>query len=129
LRRLAASVGHPVYWAGPRANATYEQTRTRDGRIYIRYLPPGVKEGAARPYLTIGTYPLANATAAVKAIAKRTGVRTFRVPGGGVAVVDPAHPTSVYIAFAESSYEIEVFDPSAKRARALVASGRIVPVR
>jgi len=129
LRRLAASVGHPVYWAGVQPGMTYEQTRTSDGRIYIRYLPAGVKPGDRRPHLTVGTYPLPYAVAAVKAIAKRTSAQTFPVAGTGVGVVDSAHPTSVYLAFPGSDYEIEVFDPSAARARRIVASGRIAPVR
>src|SRR2546430_1816091 len=40
LNELAASVGHPVYWAGLQPKDTYELTKTKDGRIYIRYLPP-----------------------------------------------------------------------------------------
>ena len=129
LRRLAASAGHPVYWAGPRPGMTYERTQTSDGRIYVRYLPAGVLAGAPRPYLTIGTYPVPNSIAAINGIAKRTGARTFAVAGGGLAVVDSAHPTSVYLAFTGSNYEIEVFDPSAGRARQIVASGQTVPVR
>jgi hypothetical protein len=129
LRRLAASVGHPVYWAGPRPGTSYERSRTSDGRIYVRYLPQGVEAGSRRAYLTVGTYPLPNAVAAVKAISKRTGARTFQVARGGIAVADPAHPMSVYLAFPGSNYEIEVFDPSAVRARQIVAAGRIEPVR
>jgi hypothetical protein len=129
LRRLVASVGHAVYWAGRRPGMSYEWTRTNDGRIYIRYLPQGVKAGDPRPYLTVGTYPVPNAAAAVKALSKRTGARAFQVAGGGAAVVDSAHPTSVYLAFSGAAYEIEVFDASAARARRTVASDRIVPVR
>jgi hypothetical protein len=84
--------------------------------------------GDRHPYLTVGTYPVRNATAAVETIAKRKGAE--RVPiSGGIAVVDPAHPTSVYLALSGSSSEIEVFDPSPALARQLVASGQIVPVR
>jgi len=129
LRRLVASVGHAVYWVGRRPGMSYEWTRTSDGRIYIRYLPQGVKAGDPRPYLTVGTYPVPNAVTAVKGISKRTGARAFQVAGGGVAVVDSTHPTSVYLAFSGAAYEIEVFDASAARARRTVASDRVVPVR
>ena len=129
LHALAKSAGHAVYWAGPEAGTTYEQTETSDGRIYIRYLRGGASVGSAQPFLTIGTYPVQDAAAAVRGIAKRTGGRTFTTRGGGVAVVDPVHPTSVYLAFPGSNYEIEVFDPVAARARRLVASGGVVPVR
>jgi hypothetical protein len=58
LNRFASSVGHPIYWAGSQPTFTYELSRTKDGRVYIRYLPPGVKPGDSKPkYLAIGTYP------------------------------------------------------------------------
>jgi hypothetical protein len=126
LTALESTVGHPVYWLGPQAGTTYELSEAADGKIYIRYLPRGTKVGASAPHTTVGTYPLRNPVAAVKRIAKQTGGRTFSVAGGGVAAVDGKHPTSVYVAFAGSSYEIEVFDPSATRARRLASS--VVPV-
>jgi hypothetical protein len=129
LRALAATIGNPVYWAGRQAGATYERTQTSDGRIYVRYLPPGVRAGDPDPHTTVGTYPFQDATGAVTAIAKRTGARIFKVAGGAVAVVDPGHPTSVYLAFPGSNFEIEVFDPSPARARQLVTSGRITSIR
>jgi hypothetical protein len=129
LRALESSVGHPVYWVGPQAGTTYELTETSDGRIYVRYLPSGTQAGDPEPHTTVGTYPFRNPVAAVKAIAKETGRRTFSITGGGLAAVDGAHPTSVYVAFPRSNYQIEVFDPSAARARRLVSSGLVVAVR
>src|SRR6476646_5979771 len=38
LRALPTVLGHPLYWAGPRAGTTYELTRSPDGRVYVRYL-------------------------------------------------------------------------------------------
>lgn len=129
LQALASSLGHPVYWIGPQSGMTYELTETSDGRIYIRYLPAGAKVGDRRPRTTVGTYPLQNAVAAVKAIAKGTGGRSFSIAGGGIAVVDRNNPLSVYVAFPGSNYEIEVFDPATAGARELVSSGRLVSVR
>jgi hypothetical protein len=64
LREFAASSPNPVYWAGPRAAQTYELFKTQDGRVYVRYLPAGVKIGDPRPqFLTVGTYPRAIAFA------------------------------------------------------------------
>jgi DNA primase len=40
LRQLAADLVHAMYWAGPNETDTYELTRTRDGRVYLRYLQP-----------------------------------------------------------------------------------------
>jgi hypothetical protein len=127
LRSFSSLVGHSVYWAGPIPGTRLELTHTNDDRIYIRYLPKGVKIGDRGLYLTVGTYPVRNAFAAVQAIAKRPGARRIRVPGA-VAVVDPIHPTSVYVAFRGSKYQLEVFDRSVARARQIVASGKIVPV-
>jgi hypothetical protein len=128
LRALQKSLGHPIYWLGSRVGVTYELRQTSDGRAYIRYLPAGAKVGDRSSRTTVGTYPLSNATAAVKGIAKRTGTKTFAVAGGGIAAVDGSHPTSVYVAFPGSNYEIEIFDPSAARAHQLVSSGRVAPV-
>jgi hypothetical protein len=128
LRALQSSVGHPVYWLGSRRGSTYELTHTSDGRIYVRYLSAGAKVGDRRPQTTVGTYPVADATAAIEAIGKRTNAKPFAVAHRGLAVVDADHPTSVYVGFPGSKYEIEVFDPSAARARQLVSSGLVVPV-
>jgi hypothetical protein len=128
LRALASSGGYPVYWAGPQTAETYELSELSDGRIYVRYLPKGANVGAQQPFRTVGTYPLRDAFSAVKAIAQRPGATQIKLPNGGIAVTDPAHPTSVYIAYPQGKVEIEVFDPSQTRARNLVRTGVIVPV-
>jgi hypothetical protein len=126
LKTLAAAIGQPIYWAGPQQNVRYELTRAEDGRIWIRYLPPGAKIGErAEPYLTIGTYPMRNAFAATQAIASRRGSTRINVGPGAVAFYTAAHPTSVYVAYRASDYQIELFDPSAEQARQFVASGQI----
>jgi hypothetical protein len=129
LVTLSRSVGHPIYWAGPQVGRTYETSRTSDGRVYVRYLPPGVKVGdPAAKYLAIGTYPQTNATSALRATAKKQGRRLITLPGGGVAFVNKEHPTSVYLAYPGSNYQIEVFDPNPSVAHTLVVSGKVVPV-
>ena len=74
----AACQGHwagPIYWSGPRPNYTYELTLAPNAqRVYLRYLPPGVPLGSPRPdYLSIGTYSVRGAAAALRARAGRTG--------------------------------------------------------
>jgi hypothetical protein len=128
LRALVSSSGHPVYWAGPRAGATYELSELSDGRIYVRYLPKGATIGVQEPFPTVGTYPVEDAFSAVMVIAQRPGATKIKLSNGGIAVSDPAHPTSVYVAYPHGKVEVEVFDSSPARARQLVRTGVIVPV-
>ncbi len=128
LGALAASSSSPLYWAGPRPGFTYELTKTADGRVFIRYLPHGVPVGTVEPYLTVGTYPIADAFAVTSTLAHEHGAVQVAVPGGGVGFYDTSSPTNVYLAFPNTKYQIEVYDPAADQARRLVAAGRIAPV-
>jgi hypothetical protein len=129
LKTLPAFAGHQVYWAGPRRATTYELTRTSDGRIYIRYLPKGVKVGDRRAdFLIVGTYPVPNAYRAIQTAAKEQGATTFGIGGGGLAVLNRSAPHNVYFAYPRSAYQVEVFDPHTGVARRLVASGSIRPL-
>jgi hypothetical protein len=128
IKALAGVAGHPIYWAGPQSGLTYELSELSDGRIFVRYLPAGVAVADPNAYETIGTYPVNDAFAAVTAISQEPGAKTLQVPNGGVATVDPKHPTSVYVAFPGSNLEIEVYAPSPNTASQLVTSGSIVAV-
>jgi hypothetical protein len=124
LTALAGSLGHPLYWVGPKKGYTYELTRESSGKVIIRYLVPGAQIGAAKPYLTVATYPLKGALAAVERVAKEKGQKTITLAGGGLAVFDPKLPSNVHLAYPGSDYQIEVFDPAGKADR-IVAAGRI----
>jgi hypothetical protein len=127
LEALAAQLGHPIYWAGPKTGYTYELTRAADGRVYIRYLPAGVRVGDPRPgFLTVATYPFPGAYTAVKRTAK--GAVKLTLAHGGIGVVDGQYPQSIHLAYPGVAYQVEVFDPSPSAGRKLVAAGRIVPV-
>lgn len=129
LQTLPAETGHDVYWAGRRSRYTYELTRTTDGNVYIRYLPPGIAVGDARPaYLTIGTYPRSRALSGLRRLARRSGNVSFPVEGGGLAVYSRGRPNSVYVAFPGDPVQVEVYDPSAQRARRLAREGRVRPI-
>jgi hypothetical protein len=129
LRSLSIDEGHPIYWIGAKANTTYELTRTSNGRIFIRYLPKGAPVGVDKAdYTIIGTYPVPNATGVLEGLAKNSDEQTLSVPGGGIAVYSTSQPTNVYVAYPGSNLQIEVFDPSADRARRIVTSGQVVPV-
>jgi hypothetical protein len=127
LRTLAGAVGQPIYWAGPKAGYLYELTRTSTGNVFIRYLPRGVKAGASgAKYLVVATYPYAGALAALQAVANGQGIK---LSGGGIALVDANHPTSVHVAYPGVAYQVEVYDPSPSIARSVAVSSALRPVR
>jgi hypothetical protein len=125
LRRLAASLRHPVFWLGPKAGYTYELTQTPNGRVYVRYLPHGVALGAAKPYLTVATYPFTGAFTTLSKQAAATGVASARLAHGGLAVLDRAYPKSVHLAFPGLNYQVEVYDPTPGLAMDLLAAGKL----
>ena len=130
LRSLAKSAGHDVFWAGRKRGYTYELTRTADGNIYVRYLPPGVPVGAAgADFLSIGSYPQADAFATIKEARKQEGEIVTPIGGGGYAVASPNRPQSVYFAYPGSKVLVEVYDPSPARAKSLVVGKQVVPIR
>jgi hypothetical protein len=130
IRDLSASVGHDVYWAGSQAAGTeLELTHQADGRIYVRYLTGGAEVGDDRArFTTVGTYPVPAALAALRKQARGPAAITRTLPDGGLAYIDADRPTSIYLAWPGSDYEVEVFNPSPKRALDLVLAGAIAPV-
>jgi hypothetical protein len=130
LQEEAGSSNMPVFWAGPQAGSTYEFTETSDGSVYVRYLPEDTDIGDPSPdFLTVATYPLENGYARVQAAAEEDGAETEELPNGGLALVDPDRPSSVYVAYEGEPYQVEVYDPSPDRALELVTSGAVQPVR
>jgi hypothetical protein len=128
LESLVSSIGHPIYWAGPKAGYTYELTQTSNGNVYVRYLPRGVKVGAAKEYLTVVTYPFPHALNALRQTLKANEGGVTKLTGGGLAVVDKSYPQSVHLAYPGAAYQVEVFDPSPAHARQVATSGDVQPV-
>jgi hypothetical protein len=127
LRELA-SPARPLYWIGPPASGRLEVTKTSRDAVYVRYLPEGVELGDNRPrFTTIATYSSANAYSELLGSQRSKGMKSERVPGGGLAVWRTGQGTSVYVAYPRVRYLVEVFDPSPVRARAL-ALGSLQPV-
>jgi len=115
-----------TYWAGPRDGYRYEFSRGHYPRVFVRYLPKGVPTGAGgAKYLIVATYPYARAFAV---LTKQAEGRAVAGPGGSIVYVSPSDPRSVYMAFPEDDYEIEVYDPSPAVALATAMSGDIQPV-
>jgi hypothetical protein len=129
LRELSVEAGRPIYWLGPQDGGRYELTRTPNDRIFVRYLPAGAPVGTTESkYPLVGTYPVENAYDVLKKLAKAPGESSFTAPKNGFAVYSTAHPTNIYLAYPGSDVQIEVYDPSAARARELITSGQVVPV-
>jgi hypothetical protein len=130
LKKLAGSLDHPIYWAGPAAGATYELTRLADGRIYIRYLASSDEIGDPRPnYLVVGTYPRPHAFRELKRAARQKGAVRRRLAHGGLLYFSSTRPTNVYFGYPDAHYQVEVYDPSGRTARQLVLTGRIRPIK
>lgn len=130
LSGLSKTLGRPVYWSGPHPSYTYELTLAPNAqRIYLRYLPSGVQLGSPKPdYLSIGTYSVHGAAAALRARAAEPGGVGLKLPRGAVGYYSTARPTSVYVAYPNSNEQIEVYDPSAGVALRTAESGIVRPV-
>jgi hypothetical protein len=129
LRQLASSVDHPVYWVGERPGQKYELTITDNGNIFVRYLDENTPVGSRNvASLTIGTYPVPDAYAALQDVASKPGAKTGKTPDGGFVVTNDSNRSSVYIAYPGADSQIEVFDPNPKTAFSLATSGAVIPI-
>jgi hypothetical protein len=129
LRQLAAASDQPVYWVGPKAGYSYELTRTASGRVYVRYLPAGVKAGDPRAsFLVVGTYTQPGSFANLQRAGKARGAVALRISNGGLVVFSSSKPTSVYVGYPGAGYQVEVYSPSADTARSLVLADKIRPI-
>lgn len=125
LASLATSLGHPIFWVGPKAGYTYELSQTSSGVVYVRYLPAGVAVGSNKPYLTVATYPFARAYEALRAVAKGNGETAITAPHRGLGVVSSSDTNDVHLAYPGVDFQVEVFDPTPGSATTLVAGGKI----
>jgi hypothetical protein len=128
LATLAATLRSPIYWLGGRARVSYEVTQLPDGKLYVRYLPPGVKAGSPRPYPFAATLPFANAFSRTTAVADRPGAVRIPIAPNAVAFYNRALPTNAWIAFRGSNYQIELYDPDPARMRRVIAEDKVQPV-
>jgi hypothetical protein len=130
LEQLAAASGQPVYWAGPKPGYSYELTRTSSGRVYVRYLPAGVKAGDPRAnFLVVGTYRQPGSFANLQRAAKAPGALSVRIEDDGLVVFTSSKPTSVYLGYPGAGDQVEVYSPSADDARSLALADKIQPIR
>ncbi len=129
LQAFAKSQPAPVFWAGTKSGTSFELTAAGNGRVYVRYLRPGIAAGSPRPdFLTVGTYAQSDALAHVRAAGRQQSAVTITLSGGGLAVYSRSRPTNIFLAYPAANTQIEVYDPSAREARTLVQTGAIRPI-
>ena len=130
LARAAQVLGRPIYWAGPRDDTSYELTVTNSGRAYVRYLPRGSAAGDRRAdFLTVGTYPGDHAYENLKKVSTGPAVHSNLLDHDGLVVAPKRLPKSVYLAYPNEQYQVEVYDSSAGAARRLALNGLIAQIR
>jgi hypothetical protein len=129
LVALSQRLNQPIYWAGNVSGTRMELTETSSSYAYLRYLTSDAPVGDSSPnFLTVGTYPQVNAYKNLSSYARHNQANTERIQNGGIAVVIPKSPTSVYFAYPHQDVQVEVYDPQPDRALEMVKSGQIVPV-
>ena len=78
-------------------------------------------------FVTVGTYPDASAFANLERAAQRSDTTSASLDDGGLAVISSKAPSSAYVGWPDSKYQVEVFDPSGE-ARGLVVGRAVAPV-
>ena len=130
LREVAAEIGQPIYWAGSIAGKELElRGLGAGGGVQVLYQPEGAEAGsgsAGSP--TIGSYPLADPEHALAGYAGRRGSEVRQTRDGSEVVSSRGSPNSVYLSSPDNSVQVEVYDPSPRRAMSIAVSGRVEPV-
>lgn len=120
------------YWVGPRDGVDrFELEGDPEGSIYLRYVKDGGRaDEPVADYLTVATYPVSEARAALErsARAQKNGVDDLWVGEGFIALTaDDAD--SAYVVFDDQpEIQVEVYSPRPGAAAALVRSGVLTPL-
>lgn len=129
LADLATTVGHPIYWVGPIPETELEVAEIEEGSILVRYLEDGAGAGEGQAdFLAVGSYSVDDAEGAIKELAAGPDAIVRKGTDGREVVTTKSRQTNVYFADSETNLQIEVFDPSPKRAMELAQSDQIEPI-
>lgn len=130
LSDAASRAGHPIYWAGELPKTKLELAEADSGRVYVRYLDEDAEPGVrSTQFMTVATYPVENATAALRRGAKkRPNAELARGKNGAVVLIDPTTPGSVRIAYPGSDEQVELYTPNVRDSIRLATDGSIQPV-
>jgi hypothetical protein len=131
LSDAAERLGHPIYWAGERPKTDLELAEADTGRVYVRYLDEGTEAGTrSTKFMTVVTYPVPNATAALRrALKTRPNAELARGKDGAVVLIDPNTPGSVRLAYPGSDQQVELYTPDVRESIRLATNGSIKPVQ
>jgi hypothetical protein len=127
LGEVAVKLGQPVYWAGPQSGDELELTELGEGGTQVSYVPKGTEAGEGSALLTIGSYPLPDPKAALERFAGQSGAIVRRAKNGREVVSSEKNPTSAYFVSPDNSVQVEVYNPSPRRAMSLALSRRVQP--
>lgn len=129
LSEAAEDLGQPIYWVGTVPGTVLELKELGgEGGVQVLYQPEGTEAGEGSPAaLTIGSYPLTDPAAALEGFAERPGAIARTSSEGTEVVTSKQSPTSVYLTGEEGEVQVEVYDPSPKRAMSFALSGRVQP--
>jgi len=129
LAEEAAVLGQPIYWAGPVDGTELELEQLPEGEgVRVRYVPEGSEAGEAPAnVLTIGSYEVGDAVAALETFAAEPGATSRQGKNELEVFFNEERPTSVYFADPEGAVQVEVYDPSAAKAMSLALSGKVEP--
>lgn len=129
LLELEESLHHPIYWVGEVPSRRLELAEEADGSVYLRYLPRGVEAGDPRQlYLTVGTYPVVDAKAALERTARENETPLRRLQSGAFLLPNPTSEGSAYLAYPGDDLQVEVYDPEPGRAQEMIEAGDVRPV-
>jgi hypothetical protein len=129
LAAAGAKLGQPVYWAGSLPGTELELEELTEGGVRVVYLPAGDEAGGnSSTTLSIGSYPLADPAAALREFAAQPGAIIRHSKDGTEVVSSREQPTSVYFVGPDKAVQVEVYDPSPRRAMRVALSGQVRPV-
>lgn len=131
LRDLVKREGVVAYWSGPQENALYSLVINNNHQVFVRYLPNGKGlEDTEATYRVVATYPQADAFTVTKAAGNQANAISFINGDGAQVFYSKTLSANVYLAYPDSPFEVEVFDPADGVALSMAtASNMIVQIK
>jgi lipopolysaccharide exporter len=130
LLERADALGHVAYWVGPRPGTDrYELQTDANGNIFVRYLTAGATARDPRSdFLTVGTYPVPEASKALEQAARTTGRDQALSRHEGFEALSSTD--AAYVVFDQQpELQVEVYSPRPGEAAELATSGALTPLR